>query len=475
VPARRPRDRAGAEEDGRMTLTAHWIGLAAIGTFLVAYAAVATEERLHLRKSVPVLVAAGAIWVLVGVGYALDGRGEAVAELARHNLLDYAELLLFLIVAMTYVNTLEERGVFDAVRAWLVGRGLSLRALFWATGGLAFALSPIADNLTTALVLGAVATAVGQGNPRFVALASINVVVAANAGGAFSPFGDITTLMVWQKGVVPFGTFFRLLVPSLVNWLVPAALMSLALERAQPRPSTERAALEDGAVAVGLLFLATIALTVTLHSALHLPPAVGMMTGLGGLQLYSYVHNLRARQHRELDEPHDVFASPALADAFDHARGTRVGGHKPLQTFRQMERVEWDTLMFFYGVVLCVGGLGALGYLDLVSRFLYVGLGPTLANVLVGVLSAVVDNVPVMFAVLSMNPEMSQGQWLLVTLAAGVGGSLLSFGSAAGVALMGQARGGYTFLAHLRWSWAIALGYAASVLVHLVVNADMLA
>ena len=135
-----------------------------------------------------------------------------------------------------------------------------------------------------------------------------------------------------------------------------------------------------------------------------------------------------------------------------------------------MERVEWDTLMFFYGVILGVGGLGALGYLALASQLLLRGLGPTAANVLVGLLSAVIDNVPVMFAVLTMDPEMSQGQWLLVTLTTGVGGSLLSLGSAAGVALMGQARGVYTFGAHLRWTWAIALGYAASIGAHLLLN-----
>ena len=147
--------------------------------------------------------------------------------------------------------------------------------------------------------------------------------------------------------------------------------------------------------------------------------------------------------------------------------------------FTILARAEWDTLMFFYGVILCVGGLGTLGYLAMVSEAMYTGSGfmnsgITGANIIVGVLSAIVDNIPVMFAVLTMNPDMSLGQWLLVTLTAGVGGSMLSIGSAAGVALMGQARGMYTFFAHLKWSWAIALGYAASIWVHLLVNADLM-
>jgi Na+/H+ antiporter NhaD/arsenite permease-like protein len=453
-----------------MTLTGHWVGLTALAVFAVAYAAVAAEERLRLRKSVPVLTAAGAIWVLVGLGYAGAGAGERVADLARHALLDFAELFLFLVVAMTYVNTMAERGVFDALRVFLIGRGLSLRALFWVTGALAFVMSPVADNLTTALVLGAVAAAVGQGNPRFVALASINVVVAANAGGAFSPFGDITTLMVWQKGLVDFAGFLPLVAPALVNWLVPAAILSFAVGPGAPKRRAERAPLEAGAAMVVALFVATIGLTVAGHSFLHLPPAVGMMFGLGFLKLYGYLFNRSAAGRGLLaDEMDDAFADPALGAAEDAgARGPRV---KALRTFAQLERVEWDTLMFFYGVVLAVAGLGALGYLALASRALYGGLGPTAANVVVGLLSAVVDNVPVMFAVLSMNPTMSRGEWLLVTLTAGVGGSLLAFGSAAGVALMGQARGAYTFLAHLRWAWAIALGYAASVATHLLVNA----
>jgi Na+/H+ antiporter NhaD/arsenite permease-like protein len=130
--------------------------------------------------------------------------------------------------------------------------------------------------------------------------------------------------------------------------------------------------------------------------------------------------------------------------------------------------------MFFYGVVLCVGGIGAFGYLAILSQGVYLGLGATTANVLVGIASAVIDNIPIMYAVLTMNPDMSHGQWLLVTLTAGVGGSLLSIGSAAGVALMGQARGTYTFFAHLKWTWAVALGYAASIWVHLWINARLM-
>jgi Na+/H+ antiporter NhaD/arsenite permease-like protein len=141
-----------------------------------------------------------------------------------------------------------------------------------------------------------------------------------------------------------------------------------------------------------------------------------------------------------------------------------------VNVFNRMAGVEWDTLLFFYGVMMCVGALGLLGYLTVTSHLLYGVLGATAANVLIGVASAILDNIPLMFAVLTMEPDMSHGQWLLITLTAGVGGSLLSIGSAAGVAVMGQARGIYTFAAHLRWAPAIALGYAASIAIHLMLN-----
>ena len=485
-----------------LNLTTHWAGIAALICFVTAYGLAMAEERLQVRKSVPVLVAAGVIWILVGIAYRDQNQTAAMADIARHTILDYAELLLFLIPAMTFVNTLEERGLFDALRVWLIRRGLSLQALFWVTGALAFIVSPVADNLTTALLVGTVAMAVGRGHPRFVTLACINIVVAANAGGAFSPFGDITTLMVWQAGKVAFADFFALAVPSLVNWLVPAALLSMALRGGHPAAVQDRATLESGAITVLALFLSTIALTVSLHSALNLPPAVGMMSGLALLKAYSYVNNVRQRSAPPLvDELDDVFAAAewsessntdgeaAVATAVLPAAGRPAvlpmpiapprppvlptAPLRPLDIFALLEKIEWDTLMFFYGVLMGVGGLGALGYLVATSHALYGGLGATAANVLVGLSSALIDNVPVMFAVLQMSPEMSEGQWLLVTLTAGVGGSLLSIGSAAGVALMGQARGVYTFGAHLRWTWAVALGYAASILTHLLLNARL--
>lgn len=450
--------------------TSAW-GITALLIFIIAYGVVISEEFLHLRKSKPVMVAAGLIWILVGSAYALSGDTITAEEAVKANILEYGELMLFLLAAMTYINTMEERKVFEALRGWLVSKAFSLRIVFWLTGLLAFFISPFADNLTTSLVMAAVVMSIGTGHPKFIAVACINIVVAANAGGAFSPFGDITTLMVWQKGAVGFFEFFALFVPSLINWLVPAIIMSAAVPRTYPQPMTENVGIKHGGLIVVGLFLFTIVLAVSFHNFLHLPPMLGMMTGLGLLKFYGF--HLRRMERKILaDNPSVAELDSTVSEAELHKfYKPRL---RPFDIFISLKRVEWDTLMFFYGVILCVGGLATLGYLGLASEAIYNGLGPTIANILVGILSAIVDNIPVMYAVLTMNPEMSQGQWLLVTLTAGVGGSLLSIGSAAGVALMGQARGIYTFFSHLKWSWAIALGYIASIWTHTFINADLM-
>ena len=429
-------------------------GILALVLFIVAYALVIMEENLHLRKSKPVIVAAGVIWVLVALAYQALGRPDHAHAAIMHNLTEYAELFLFLLAAMTYINAMEERNVFSTLRSWLVNKGFTLRTIFWLTGLLAFLISPLADNLTTALLMGAVVMAVGGANRAFVVVACINIVVAANAGGAFSPFGDITTLMVWQKGKVQFFEFFAIFIPSVINWIIPAVLMSFAVSKEKPEISDAEVCMKLGAKRIMALFLLTIITAVSFHNFLHLPPAVGMMLGLGYLGLFSYW--LKKKEHR-------LFSGDNPLDVTGH-------NHATFDMFRKIAKAEWDTLLFFYGVILCVGGLGQFGYLAVASDFMYNGLGHTTANVLVGILSAIIDNIPVMFAVLTMDPVMSHGQWLLVTLTAGVGGSLLSIGSAAGVALMGSARGIYTFSAHLKWTWAIALGYGASIVTHIFLN-----
>ncbi len=450
---------------GSIDLTTSGVGYVALTVFVIAYLLVMGEEKLHLRKSKPVLVAAGIIWMMIGWVYVQGGMSSESESAFRHTLLEFAELMLFLLVAMTYINALEERRVFDALRSWMVQKGFNYKTLFWMTGILSFMISPIADNLTTALLMCAVVTKMAPEDNRFINLCCVNIVIAANAGGAFSPFGDITTLMVWQAGIVQFQEFFTLFLPSLVNYAIPALVMSFFVEDRKPAAVYEEVELKRGAIRILCLFLFTVATAVACHTFLHLPPVAGMMMGLGYLQFFGYF--LR----RTL--PGSLARKRALAERTgDDAALRRLGSVVPFDVFNRVARAEWDTLLFFYGVVMCVGGLGFMGYLALMSDILYNGWGPTTANVVLGVASALIDNIPVMFAVLTMEPEMSHGQWLLITLTAGTGGSMLSIGSAAGVALMGQARGAYTFFGHLKWAPVIALGYAASIFVHLWLNVE---
>ncbi len=410
--------------------------------FALAYLFVILEEQTHLRKSKPVMLGAGIIWVTIA--YAAPDYGinhEQLRGAIFHDLEEYSTLMLFLMAAMTYIAALEQLDVFGALRSRLVGMGLNYRQVFWVTGTIAFFLSAVADNLTTALVMGAVVMAVGTDSPRFVAIGMVNVVCAANAGGAFSPFGDITTLMVWQAGQLEFFEFFVLFIPSVATYVVPAVVMSFAVPTERPAALGEAVSMRRGAKRAIFLGLLTIAMAVSFELFLGIPPFMGMMTGLSLLMFHAY-----------------------------YLRQTRSEGELEYEIFSRIQAVEWDTLLFFFGVMFSVGGLAFIGYLSVASNVMYGDWGPTTANVVLGAASAVIDNIPVMFSVLSMRPEMSDFQWLLVTLTCGVGGSLLSIGSAAGVALMGSSQGRYTFASHLRWTPVIALGYAAGIGAHFLVN-----
>ena len=439
-----------------MELLLHPVGYISLFIFILAYAFVMTEEVTHLRKSKPVLFAAGAIWAMIAWMGSKYDDSHHVEEAIMHAFSEFSQLMLFLLVAMTFINSMTERNVFNKLRSRLLAQDYSYRTLFWVTGVISFFLSPIADNLTTALVMCAVVMAVGGKNKNFVSIGCVNIVVAANAGGAFSPFGDITTLMVWQADRVEFVQFFWLFLPSVVNYIIPAFIMSLFIEGSSKDVANPPVQLKRGAKTIVLLFLCTIFLAVTFENFLHIPPVFGMMTGLSLLQLFGYY--LKTTYYR---------SSPVIS---------REGDDQPFGVFKQIAQAEWDTLLFFYGVIMCVSGLSYIGYLELLSNAIYPSdpnqmIGFSIANSIMGILSALIDNIPVMFSVLQMhnNESMVLSQWLLITLTAGVGGSLLSIGSAPGVALMGQARGMYTFYSHLKWAPVIFIGYVASILVHLLI------
>ena len=438
-----------------------WAGYVALIAFILAYTLVVFEEKIHMRKSKPVVLIGCIMWAIIGIYEANHGGGHAHDHI-RELIGEIGELFFFLLVAMTYINALDERNVFQCLRAWLLGKGYGFRKLFWATGIITFFLSPLADNLTSALLMSTVALAVSNGNRAFIVPAFVNIIVAANAGGAWSPFGDITTLMVWTAGKVETQQFVYLMIPSVVNWIIPALIMYPFVPDEHPEKGDEEVKLKPGAKGIIVLGISTIATAVSFHQFLHLPPFLGMMLGLGLLMFWGFYLKTSGRRHR-----HRRKTSTDSIGASENRKETGAGkdrrGEARFDFFTKVEGVEFDTLLFFFGVLTAVGALQYIGYLAIVSENMYGTLGPTISNVLVGVLSAIVDNIPVMFAVLKMEPTMGLDQWLLITLTTGTGGSLLSVGSAAGVAVMGVDRKNYTFISHLKWVPAIAAGYVASI------------
>jgi Na+/H+ antiporter NhaD/arsenite permease-like protein len=453
-------ENATADPQQPLNLTLHWVGYLAIAIFVVAYVLAMFEEVTELRKSKPMVFAASLIWVFIAFVYVTGGMGEFAGQAFRASLEGFAELFLFIMVSMAYLNAMEDRNVFENLRVWLLSKNFSYRQLFWITGWMSFGLSSVANNLTTALLMGAVLLAMGKDNKRFITVSCVNVVIATNAGGSFSPFGDITTLLVWQKGVVPFISFYSLLIPAIVNFALPAAIMHFWIPKGQPAAASETPVTKRGAGIIIFLFLMTIITAVCFENFLELPPAAGMLMGLTYLKFFSYY--MQKTPGKTNGAPDTDAMDVPVVDNNYHA----------FDVFKNVANLEWDTLLFFYGVMMSVAGLSFLGYLGLASHFLYGEMDPTYANILVGIFSAFIDNGTIMYAVLTMQPAISQGQWLLVTLTAGVGGSLLAIGSAAGVGLMGQSKGIYTFSTHLKWMPVILIGYFGSIVVHFLLNAD---
>ncbi|MEN4046626.1 sodium:proton antiporter NhaD [Sulfurimonas sp. NWX367] len=423
-------------EHEAINLATTWVGWLSLAVFVIAYYFIATEEKYEINKAKPALFAGTFMFMLIGIYYAINGMNpDPLHDELEKLILEIAEIFFFLLVAMTFIETLLERGVFDLLKYKLVSKGYTYKKLFWLTGLLAFFISPVADNLTTALILSTVLFTIDKKNLSFLVPGAINIVVAANAGGAWSPFGDITTLMAWTAGKGEFVDFLFLFPASVVGWVVTAFLLSLSVPSGEPpfdAATEKKPKVLDGGITVAYLGVLTIAIAVLGHTFFHFPAMWGMMFGLAILKLYAF----------QLERT----------------------GKNSFNIYVNMEKVENDTLLFFFGILSAVGALHFLGFLEYIHH-LYELLGSTTANIGVGFLSAIVDNVPVMSAILKSSPNMGIDQWMLVTMTAGIGGSLISFGSAAGVGVMGKLRGIYTFGSHMKHSWTILVGYAVSIII----------
>ncbi len=419
-----------------LNLTNTWVGWAVLAVFVIGYILIATEEKWDMNKAKPALFIGTFSFVLIGVYYSLNGLNITPLHHQLKELIEeIAEIFFFLFVAMTYIESLIERGVFDALRYRLISRGYSYKKLYWITGALAFWISPVADNLTTALILSTVLFTIDKKNFNFLVPGAINIVVAANAGGAWSPFGDITTLMAWTAGKGDFIDFLALFPAVFFGWLLTAWLLSIFVPKGEPHfdvLTTPKVELKKGGKIVIFLGFLTIFIAVVGHIVMHYPAMWGMMFGLSLLQLYAYYHKRKYNEHFNI--------------------------------FINMEKVENDTLLFFFGILAAVGALSFIGWLIYITE-LYDIIGSTFSNTGVGFISAIIDNVPVMAAILKADPNMGHDQWMLVTMTAGIGGSLISFGSAAGVGVMGRMKGIYTFGSHFKFAWTILAGYILSIVI----------
>ncbi len=427
---------SGLEEVEKVSYVWTWIGALSIVVFVVGYYFIATEEKYHVNKAKPALFTGTLLFMLIGIYFTVNGLNvDPLHDEMQKLILEIAEIFFFLFVAMTFIETMIERNVFDVLKYKLVSKGYTYKQLYWITGLLAFFISPIADNLTTALILSTVLFTIDKTNKDFLVPGAINIVVAANAGGAWSPFGDITTLMAWSAEKGTFLDFMTLFPAAVIGYAVTAILLISFVPKGKPPFSDQTDKVEKlkpGAKVIIFLGVGTIAMAVLGHQFFHYPAMWGMMFGLSILKLYSY------RLKKTSGEAFDVFAN--------------------------MKHIENDTLLFFFGILAAVGALHFLGFLEYIVK-LYDIIGPTAGNMGVGFISAIIDNVPVMSAILKANPDMGPEQWLLVTLAAGIGGSMISFGSAAGVAVMGKLRGIYTFAAHMKFAWTVVAGYIVSMIV----------
>lgn len=428
-----------ANELENLDLTYSWLGFTVLFIFIIGYYFIANEEKYKLDKAIPALVIGVSSFLLISVYYYINDLDiNLVHNELEKVILEIAEILFFLFVAMTYIEVLIYLKVFDSLKYKLISKEYSYKKLFYLTGLIAFFLSPIADNLTTALILATVLVTIENKNKQFLVPSAINIVVAANAGGVWSPFGDITTLMTWTAEKANFIDFLFLFPASISGYLLTAFLLSRFVPSDKPSFDSSKQLkpkMKVGAKGAILLGLITLLSAVISHQILGFPAMWGMMFGLTLLKIYSYI---LSRKY-----------------AFDQ-----------LNILQAMSKVEINTLLFFFGILSAVAALYFIGWLTLLSSVYKPDiLGPTLSNILVGFLSAIVDNVPVMSAVLKANPSMDTSQWLLITLTAGIGGSLISFGSAAGIGVMGKVKGIYTFNSHMKYAWTIILGYAASIAI----------
>ena len=432
--------------------------------FVLGYACIATESLLKVNKAAIALLMFVACWTLYMFdpmqyltaihGYTgnLSGMAAAVTSIIQEHLGDTSTTLFFLMGAMTIVEVVDQNGGFNWVRK--VMKTKSKRALLWRIAFLTFILSAILDNLTTSIVMIMILRKlITERNDRLI-YASL-VIIAANSGGAFSPIGDVTTIMLWNKGLITaVGVISEILVPSLVSMVVPAFILQYHLKGELHMPEVKESAetaagdlTERQRKAVFWIGVGGLMFVPVFKSITHLPPFVGILLVLGVLWTTTELF------YSHLQHGHDT-------------EGTQK------RVTNLLSRVDMSTIMFFLGILMAVSCLAEVGVLTAMGdglNTIFEG-NHYLVTGIIGVLSSIVDNVPLVAGCMGMYPVAAAGDmavdgifWQLLAYCAGVGGSMLIIGSAAGVVVMGLEK--ITFGWYMkRITWIAFVGYLAGII-----------
>ena len=410
--------------------------------FLIGYFLIATESITRINKAAFALMMCAACWVL----YALGGfAGEQLGEVIQRNLGEAGTTLFFLMGAMTIVEIVDQHGGFNFVREVMMTK--SKRALLWRMSLMTFFLSAVLDNLTTTIVMIMILRKLVKEHQDRIIYASM-IVIAANSGGAFSPIGDVTTIMLWNsKMITALGVMEEIFIPSLVSMVVPALVLQTSLKGELSAPDISTPAVQDPNIitskkhrrTVFILGVGGLCSVPVFHSLTGLPPFVGILLVLSILWIVT-----------------DSF--------YRHAEKTKK------RVVNLLSRIDMSTILFFLGILMAVSVLAEIGVLHSVGSWLDQNVGNHyLVTGSIGVLSSIVDNVPLVAGAMKMYPIMPVGDmaqdgifWQLLAYCAGVGGSMLIIGSAAGVVAMGLEK--ITFGWYMKKiTWIAFIGYIAGI------------
>lgn len=402
-------------------------GLLVLAIFLFSMALIAMEAILHMDKFIPAMLMMSSLTV-IGATYYLSGDDPARFEPLLHMQESVSGEIFSLIAFMAFmwmiVEILNERNVFNALNDRLLGMGLGPRGMFWASGALCALLSPVLNNITTAMIFGKSIINLSR-NERYTHIALVNIILSSNSGVWF--IGTSTSLMVVLAGKITIGGLLALIPAAIIGWAMSALVLHLFYLSKIDREGIFKESdvceiVKPGGP--GLVYFSILAILSAVLLNMYLNVNVVFAIGIGLAFIGFYSWHLTRRYKIEV---------PIIS---------------------QMQKVEWNTLLFFIGVITGVACMSHVGWLSYIS-WLFENTSPTLVNVILGVISGLMDNVPVEAAALFSNPELTQSQWALNALMVGIGGSLTVVGSAAGIMAMSLDKS-YTFGVHMRF-WPVLL------------------